>query len=136
MRSAYVGLSKEFAFEAAHHLPNYVGKCAEPHGHSYRVRAVLVAPRDAADAAGIVVDFDVLGRAVRACIIDKYDHKDLNKFFRTPTAEHMVERMAADLEAWLADPANGVNFAVRLYSLRLWETAKCWAEYRPGVAPW
>lgn len=135
-QSRFIGLSKEFAFEAAHHLPNYIGKCASPHGHSYRVRVVLIAEVASQDRAGILVDFDVLKAAVHACILDRYDHKDLNQFFPAPTAERMVVKMFEDLTEWFA--MNCANKTAKVYSVRLWETAKCWAEYRgpEDVAPW
>ena len=31
-------ITKEFHFGAAHHLPNYDGKCNNIHGHEYFVR--------------------------------------------------------------------------------------------------
>ena len=32
-----IRLTKEFAFEAAHALEGYDGKCREIHGHSYKL---------------------------------------------------------------------------------------------------
>ena len=34
-------LSKIFTFDAAHHLPNYTGKCKNLHGHSYQFEVIV-----------------------------------------------------------------------------------------------
>lgn len=51
-------LTKRLAFEAAHHIPDYPGKCARMHGHSYLVD-VEVQGEDL-DALGILIDFNHL----------------------------------------------------------------------------
>jgi 6-pyruvoyl-tetrahydropterin synthase len=30
-------ICRTFTFEAAHHLPNYKGKCSRPHGHGFKL---------------------------------------------------------------------------------------------------
>ncbi|WP_218032189.1 6-pyruvoyl trahydropterin synthase family protein [Dictyobacter kobayashii] len=69
----YAIITKEFAFEAAHHLPNHRGKCRRPHGHSYRLQIslrgpILQAPGESSD--GMVMDFDDLKSIVNATIIE------------------------------------------------------------------
>jgi len=66
----------EGMFSAAHHLLNYEGKCENPHGHNFVVRAW--AQTDRLDAANVAIDFKVLKGALRE-IINDLDHTDLNE---------------------------------------------------------
>lgn len=47
-------VSKEFTFDAAHHLHCYEGKCKNLHGHTYRV---IFGISGYVDDIGIVIDF-------------------------------------------------------------------------------
>ena len=139
----YAIITKEFAFEAAHHLPGHRGKCRRPHGHSYRLQIslrgpIIAAPGESSD--GMVMDFDDLKSIVNATIIEKLsdavprgeaadplvkggmDHNDLNAVtgIRT-TAENLVHWM------WDALVAGGIP-DVLLYRIRLWETEKGYVE--------
>ena len=40
----YAIITKTFRFESAHHLPGHSGKCARPHGHSYRLEVAVRGP--------------------------------------------------------------------------------------------
>lgn len=51
-------LTKRLKFEAAHFIPDYPGKCARMHGHTYMVD-VEVSGEDL-DALGILLDFGQL----------------------------------------------------------------------------
>ena len=89
-------LRAEFTFDAAHHLPNYPGKCANVHGHRWRLEVrVLGVP---SVTTGMVLDFGDLKQIVCNSVIDKVDHTDLNldlpdrkgfPFF-CPTAENIT----------------------------------------------
>ncbi|GLV54474.1 6-carboxy-5,6,7,8-tetrahydropterin synthase [Dictyobacter sp. S3.2.2.5] len=139
----YAIITKEFAFEAAHHLPNHRGKCRRLHGHSYRLQIslrgpILQAPGESSD--GMVMDFDDLKTIVNATILEQLsdavprgdaaqvvekggmDHNDLNALtgIRT-TAENLVHWI------WDALVAGGVPDAL-LYRIRLWETEKGYVE--------
>src|SRR5258708_40187253 len=75
-------LTKTFHFEAAHQLPGHRGKCARLHGHSYRLEVTLRGPiKDAPGHSdhGMVMDFSDLSQIVRASIIERLDHYDLNE---------------------------------------------------------
>ncbi len=87
MMSKRVFVSSIFRFEAAHKLPNYVGKCADLHGHTYRMRVTCSGA--AIDASGIVIDFGRIKEVANELIVQKYDHKYLNDFFEMPSAEVM-----------------------------------------------
>lgn len=90
-----ISVTKIFKFDAAHFLPEHSGKCADLHGHTYRLE-VTVARKDGGlvaegSSAGMVIDFGDLKAIVQREIIEKVDHKMLNDIFpfRT-TAENMV----------------------------------------------
>lgn len=47
-------VSKEFTFDAAHHLHDYEGKCKNLHGHTYRV---VLGLSGYTDERGLMIDF-------------------------------------------------------------------------------
>jgi 6-pyruvoyltetrahydropterin/6-carboxytetrahydropterin synthase len=116
-------IRKSFTFEAAHVLPNHPGKCSRLHGHSYRLDVTLEGPlHPDGPAAGMVEDFEVVSRAVKAAVIAELDHRSLNELIENPTAENIVgwiwSRLAAPLPL--------------LTELTLWETRKACVVLRKG----
>jgi 6-pyruvoyltetrahydropterin/6-carboxytetrahydropterin synthase len=77
-----VVVTKEFTFDSAHQLVNHDGKCANLHGHTYKVEVALkadpVGPEDTAKE-GFVVDFTDLKAIVKKGLIDKLDHAFIAK---------------------------------------------------------
>jgi len=139
----YAIITREFTFEASHHLPGHKGKCRRPHGHSYRLQVslrgpIIDAPGQSDD--GMVMDFDDLKQIVNTTILEHLsdstqrgnaaqpiasggmDHNDLNALtgIRT-TAENLVHWI------WDALVAGGVPDHL-LYRIRLWETQKSFIE--------
>ena len=55
-------VTKEFSFEAAHFLPDYVGCCFLTHGHSYKLFVSVKAGVN--PNTGMVVDFKMLKEKV------------------------------------------------------------------------
>jgi 6-pyruvoyltetrahydropterin/6-carboxytetrahydropterin synthase len=118
-----VQIRKSFTFEAAHVLPHHPGKCARLHGHSYRLDVALEGPLQASGpAAGMVEDFEVVTRVVKAAVIDEVDHRSLNELMDNPTAENIViwiwNRLAPRLP--------------QLAELTLWETRRACAVMKKG----
>ncbi len=118
-------LSKQFHFEAAHHLPGHSGKCARPHGHSYRLEVTLRGPIKEAPAVsdrGMVMDFADLSQIVRSAVLERLDHYDLN-------AVTGIRTTAENLSHWIWDAlvAAGLPDAL-LYRIRLWETESSYVE--------
>jgi 6-pyruvoyltetrahydropterin/6-carboxytetrahydropterin synthase len=116
-----VQIRKTFRFEAAHVLPHHPGKCARPHGHSYRVEVALAGPLQASGPAqGMVLDFDDLAAVVEPYVIEKLDHRSLNELMENPTAEHIAvwiwNALAPHLES--------------LHEIVVWETATACAVVR------
>lgn len=84
-------LRKHFRFEAAHVLPYHEGKCARLHGHSYRLDVAIRGPlKEAGPARGMIEDFDVVKRIVRAEIVEVLDHHSLNDLIENPTCERIA----------------------------------------------
>lgn len=114
-----VSISRTFYFEASHQLPEYVGKCANLHGHTYELRVTVSGDTVDMDKSGIIIDFGTLKRIVNETVVEKYDHKHLNDYFKLPSAEMMVWVMYDDLRAAFHNEAPHV----RLERVRLHEGA-------------
>lgn len=140
-----IRVTREFSFEMAHVLKGYDGPCRNVHGHSYRLFVTITgkpvndntSPRN-----GMVLDFTDLKEIVVHSIVERFDHsvvissdfaaekrKMMADAFGNavivdyqPTCENLVTDFAGRIKSEL--PA-GIN----LYSLRLCETAKSYAEW-------
>ena len=116
-----VQIRKLFRFEAAHVLPYHLGKCARPHGHSYRLEVALRGPLQSdGPARGMIEDFDTVRAIVHREILDVLDHTSLNDLIENPTCEHIVRWIWDRLLAALPG----------LDELVLWETATSCAVLR------
>lgn len=82
-------VTKIFTFDAAHRIAEYVGKCHELHGHTYRVELTVRGPRD---RRGIVVDFTDLKAIFKEFYERVLDHRYLNEVI--PTANTTAENLA------------------------------------------
>lgn len=113
-------ISKEFAFSASHrldHLPPE-HQCARLHGHNYIVVVELAAAALSPD--GFVRDYHDLA-ALKAHIDAEFDHRHLNDVLPMPTAENL----ARYFHDWARARWPEVS------AVRVSETPKTWAEYRP-----
>ncbi|MFN0151984.1 MAG: 6-pyruvoyl trahydropterin synthase family protein [bacterium] len=108
-------VAKEFRFEAAHALRNYMGSDEPVHGHSWRLRVTLSAP---VAANGLAFDFVELDRVVRERVIAPLDHTDLSARFEQPS----TERVAQWIWRTLSD--------LPLFEVALWEGPDAWVAYR------
>lgn len=113
-------ISKEFAFEASHQLIGMPEghQCARLHGHSYRV--VMVLEGEALNELGFVRDYGDL-KIVKDYLDDTHDHRHLNDIYGQPTAEVIAYALFQTFCRLLPE----------LVAVRVSETAKTWAEYRP-----
>jgi 6-pyruvoyltetrahydropterin/6-carboxytetrahydropterin synthase len=82
---------KVFKFDAAHHLPCVPQghKCAQIHGHSFRLEVYLRGKAD--PQTGWLTDFAHITAVVQP-LIDQLDHKYLNKIggLENPTSENLA----------------------------------------------
>ncbi|MGA9098800.1 MAG: 6-carboxytetrahydropterin synthase QueD, partial [Methanotrichaceae archaeon] len=74
-------------FDAAHSLPGYQGKCANLHGHTYKVEVVIEGP---IGENGFVMDFFQLKKILNS-VLEDLDHSNLNDLLPNPTAENISE---------------------------------------------
>ncbi len=109
-------ICREFYFDAAHFLSGYDGKCANLHGHTYKLEVVVSGK---VGKSGMVVDFSHVKKVVNRVVVDKLDHANLNDVFSNPTAENMV--------VWIFDEVKKELPA--LCCVRLWEGVHSWVEY-------
>ena len=69
------------------------GKCNNPHGHGHNYVVEVLVGGEVDPQTGMVVDMVALDRAVRAQVIDRFDHANLNldPLFadRVPTTENL-----------------------------------------------
>ncbi len=118
-------ITKIFRFESAHHLPWHKGKCARPHGHSYRLEVTIRSQiKDAPGESdhGMVMDFGDLSLIVKHSVIERLDHQDLNAVTGLhTTAENLAHWIWSELTT------HGLSETL-LYRIRLWETESSFVE--------
>lgn len=119
-------VSKEFTFDAAHHLHAYEGKCKNLHGHTY---TVIFGVSGYNDSRGLMIDFGDLKEIWKNEIEIHLDHRYLNETLplMNTTAENIVvwiyEKMARSL-------LNKDYKGARVEFVRLYETPTSYAEAR------
>lgn len=113
-------LRVEMYFDAAHYLPNYKGKCANIHGHTYRVIVEI----SGITKNGMLVDFTILKKEIKS-VIDQLDHTLLNAVIKYPSAENIAwyiksqlvqsrELKECDLNDVVVTVYEGLNNSVRV----------------------
>lgn len=140
-----IRVTKEFKFEMGHALLNYDGLCKHIHGHSYMLYVTIKGkPIKDVNAIknGMVMDFGDLTRIVKDNIVLVYDHSlALNK--DVPNKENLMGHEMFDRLHLLDFQPTCENFVihfaeiikphlpqgVELYSIKLYETAKAYAEW-------
>ena len=116
-------ISKTFSFDAAHHLPDYNGKCANPHGHTWQLEVVLSG--EVNSRTGMNLDFGIITNLVTTNVLDLYDHKDLNTILPNPTAENI----ARDIFILMDKALFIISPKVKLVEINLWEQATSKVTY-------
>lgn len=135
----------EVSFDAGHRLMDYQGKCAAPHGHTYKAE-VFVAT-DSLDRGGLAMDFGLVKAEAKGWIDEHWDHAFLandqdeglinalrsipeSKLYlfasRNPSAEVMAEELFEQIRRQLG-PA--------LLRVRMWESPTQYCEFVPLVEP-
>lgn len=120
-------IAKRFSFSASHALTLVPEghKCRRTHGHNYEVEVICGA--DELDHREMVVDYFDLD-PVKRFIDTRVDHQHLNDVM---PGETTAERLAW----WLYESLKGelpAEVAARIVAVRVHETPKTWAEYRPS----
>lgn len=127
-------ITRRAVFSASHTL--YVsgrknkrlsGKCSNPYGHGHNYELSVTVAGKADEATGMVIDLCALKKIIYAEIIDKVDHKHLNRevaFLKKviPTSENLTKIFWQRLEKKLPQGL--------LYEVRLRETENNEVYYR------
>lgn len=129
----------EVTFDAGHRLLGYQGKCASPHGHTFRAEVFVDGTE--LDELGLVLDFGIVKSAVKGWIDQHWDHgflvnsedagliaalgsipeAKLYCFARSnPSAEAMARTLYEVARECLGE---------RLAAVRVWESTTQYAEY-------
>ncbi|WP_078544564.1 6-carboxytetrahydropterin synthase QueD [Litchfieldia alkalitelluris] len=125
-----VMVSKEFTFDAAHHLHAYEGKCMNLHGHTYKV---IFGLSGFVDDRGLMIDFGDIKEIWKKEIEIFLDHRYLNETLppMNTTAENIVvwiyEKMK---EALNHENRQQQYLGARVEFVRLYETPTSYAEAR------
>jgi len=132
-------LTQCFEFSASHrlHVPamsdeenrRYFGKCNNPHGHGHNYRVEVTVARDVDDGGGVILALPAFESVVKREVIDRLDHKHLNADVpQFADVNPSVENIARTIWSLL----DGKLSPARLRRVRVWETAKTYAEYGGG----
>ena len=120
-------LTVEDSFAAGHYLRNYKGKCANPHGHNYKVRLTLRGAE--LDKAGLLLDFKDLKGLIKD-VIERLDHQMLNEIAPfielNPSAENLAKYFYDETNDLLTSLTGG---RVALKHVTIWETDTTTAQY-------
>ncbi|UOR13361.1 6-carboxytetrahydropterin synthase QueD [Halobacillus amylolyticus] len=118
-------VSKEFTFDAAHHLHCYEGKCKNLHGHTYKV---IFGISGFVDEIGLVIDFGDIKKIWKEQIEIHLDHRYLNDTLpqMNTTAENMVVWVYEKMEEAVQQERDDL----RVEFVQLYETPTSYAEVR------
>lgn len=123
-------VSKEFTFDAAHHLHAYDGKCMNLHGHTYKV---IFGISGFLDDRGLMIDFGDIKDIWKKKIEIYLDHKYLNETLppMNTTAENMVVWIYEKMKESLNNQDRQQQYlGARVEFVRLYETPTSYAEAR------
>jgi 6-pyruvoyltetrahydropterin/6-carboxytetrahydropterin synthase len=148
---AVIRLTRVFHFDMAHVLLNYSGKCKNIHGHTYRLEVTVKGVpcnEENSPKKGMLIDFSDFKNLIQNEIMDVWDHalmihqksdpvllsalknnyeKIITVSFQ-PTTENMICELAVLIKKIL--PSD-----LQLFSLRLHETEKSFAEWHASENP-
>ncbi|HON81793.1 MAG TPA: 6-carboxytetrahydropterin synthase [Methanoregulaceae archaeon] len=125
---------KRVHFDASHRLMHYRGKCANLHGHRWKVEVWITGEVD--PATGILVDYNAI-----KSIVERFDHQiilnrddpmaacigQFQPVVTTPgdpTSELLAEIIRDTIEAECRE----AGAAAQVERIRVWESETCFAE--------
>ena len=119
-------VSKEFTFDAAHHLHDYEGKCKNLHGHTYKV---IFGISGYNDSRGLMIDFGDIKEIWKNEIDIHLDHRYLNETL--PLMNTTAENIVVWIYEKMADALQNKDYkGARVEFVRLYETPTSYAEAR------
>lgn len=118
-------LTVRSAFEAAHFIDGYDGKCSRLHGHNWIIEAVVRG--EELDKLGMLIDFKII-KAELNKVLDEFDHRflnDLETFAKeNPTAENLARKVFQKLAA-----SEIFSGSAKLYAVKVFETLNSCVTY-------
>lgn len=128
-----------------HRVVGHEGKCRYLHGHNYRIHFTVAAEQ--LDDIGRVVDFSVIKSTLCQWLEEHFDHKfliwekdELLPALQSITADSLVvvpfNPTAENIAQYLVEqigPEQLKDYAVKLLSCKVEETAKCSASYTLSI---
>lgn len=116
----------ELDFAAAHIIHGHPGKCANLHGHNWKVEVTAIATK--LNDIGIGIDFSDLKGALKV-IVERLDHQYLNDIppfdKLNPTAENLAQYIYEEMLKLLPPE-------ITLEHTTLWETDRSRVTYKPA----
>jgi len=148
---AHIRLTRVFHFDMAHVLLDYPGKCKNIHGHTYKLEVTvwgILCNEEYSPNKGMLIDFTDFKNLIQNEIIAVWDHalmihqnsdpvllsalkNNYEKIITVPfqpTTENMICELATIIKKIL--PSD-----LQLFSLRLYETEKSFAEWYASENP-
>lgn len=124
---ALVEVTKEFTFDSSHKLMQYLGKCANLHGHTYKLQVTVVGT---VNEIGLVLDFKVLKKIVEDKVVNSLDHEYINNVVEyNPTCENMVIDIFNTLKSEIEELNKKSPNFMSLSQVKLYETPTSFAVY-------
>ncbi len=133
-------VSRKEHFNAAHKLSNpawskeknleVFGPCANENWHGHNFDLIVTVKGDPDPDTGFVIDLKKLSTLIRADVIEKVDHKNLNldvDFMKGKMAS--TENLAVEIWRILAPAILRIAPKAKLHSVRLFETPRNYVEY-------
>lgn len=120
-------LTKWFSFDASHTLTEHDGKCANLHGHTWKLGIVVtgVEVTPTGPQTGMVRDYGRIAQVVRERVLPRLDHQHLNDTLPCyPTSENVARWVFDTLQPIMKDMAAVV----------VCETPDSSCEYRPFLS--
>ena len=129
-----VGIYKEVHLDTSHRLLHYIGKCANLHGHRWKVEVWIEGEPD--PATQILIDYSLIKQ-----VIGKYDHQiilncddpmvpriqEFHPVITTP-GDPTSELMAAIIRDDLYKVCRDLGITVTIPKIRVWESPTSYAE--------
>ena len=132
----------EIVFDSGHRLLDYQGKCAYPHGHTYRAEVFVNAA--SLDTLGLVFDFAELKGRIKAWIDDNWDHAFLVNSRDRELIQGLTPAARGRLYQFQGENPSCEVMSRELYKkvaelcgvaparVRLWESLNQYAEFQEG----
>lgn len=129
-----IGIYKEVHIDTSHRLLHYTGKCANLHGHRWRVEVWIEGEPD--PATQILIDYSLVKQ-----VIDKYDHQiilncddpmvpriqEFHHVITTP-GDPTSELMAVIIRDDLYSACQKMGIKATIPKIRVWESPTACAE--------